>query len=86
MKESDPGKAYATLKRMGAQPGDDLDDGSFSLLEHLEANLTNKESVDKIAQHFSSISQEFPALNIIHLSETVQAKLKQRMEANKDNG
>ena len=82
LKESYPGKAYATLKRMGAQPGDDLDDGSFSLLEHLEANLTNKESVDKIAQHFSSISQEFPALNIIHLSETVQAKLKQRMEAN----
>ena len=57
LKESDPGKAYATLKRMRAQPGDDLDDGSFSLLEHLESNLTAKESVEKIAEHFSKISQ-----------------------------
>lgn len=56
---------------MGAQPGDDLDDGSFSLLEHLEANLTNKQSVDKIAQHFASISQEYPALDVGKLSENV---------------
>ena len=74
LKESDPGKAYATLKRMGAQPGDDLDDGSFSLLEHLESNLTAKESVEKIAEHFSKISQEYPALNIDNLSLAVQRK------------
>ena len=76
LKESDPGKAYAILKRMGAQPGDDLDDGSFSLLEHLEDRLTAKQSVDKIAEHFSRISQEYPALDRLKLSETVQNKLK----------
>ena len=37
---------------MGAQPWDDLDDGSFSLLEHLESNLAANESVEKIAEHF----------------------------------
>ena len=82
LKEDEPGKAYATLKRMGAQPGDGLDDGSFSLLEHLEANLTNKESVEKIAQHFSRISQEYPALDKEKLSQTVQDKLRDRLKAN----
>ena len=51
LKESDPGKAYSTLKKMGAQPGDMLDDGSFSLISHLEKNLTNKESIEQIADH-----------------------------------
>ena len=81
LKESDPGKAYATLKRMGAQPGDDLDDGSFSLLEHLEANLTSKQSVEKIADHFSQISQEYPALNIVNMSQRVQNKVSQWLKA-----
>ena len=76
LKEADPGKVYATLKRMGAQPGDELDDGTFSIQEHLEANLTDKESVEKIADHFSQISKEYPALNIQNHSETVQNKLK----------
>ena len=59
LKESDPGKAYSILKRMGAQPGDMLSDGSFSLLNHIEANLTNQESVEKIADHFAKINQEY---------------------------
>ena len=81
LKESDPGKAYATLKRMGTQPGDELDDGSFSLISHLESNLTNKQSVDRIAVHFSSISQEYPALNVLNLTKSVQDKLNQRIKA-----
>ena len=47
LKESDPGKAYSILKKMGAQPGDMLDEGSFSLPTHLKSNLTKKESVEK---------------------------------------
>ena len=77
LKDSDPGRAYATLKKMGAQPGDNLDDCSFSIVEHLESNLTNKQSVEKIAEHFSKISNEYPALNVSNLSPTVQDKLKQ---------
>ena len=40
LKTSDPGKAYATLNKKGAQPGDMLDDGSFTLINHLEEKLT----------------------------------------------
>ena len=81
LKESDPGKAYATLNRMGAQPGDNLDDGSFSLLEHLEENLTSYQSVERITEHFSSISQEYPALNVQTLPQNVQNKLQSRLSA-----
>ena len=58
----DPGKAFATLRRLGAQPGDGLDDSSFDIVDHLEKNLTAEQSVEMIADHFSKISQEFPAL------------------------
>ena len=74
--ESEPGKAYKTLKKMGAKPGDMLDDGNFSLMEHLEANLTNKESVERIATHFARVSQEYPALDVSALPTQVLDKLR----------
>ena len=40
LKEERPGQAYAVLKRMGAQPGDCLDEGGFRLSEHMEEQLT----------------------------------------------
>ena len=75
LKESDHGRAYSTLKKMGAQPGDMLDDGVFSLLNHLEDNLTSKESVEKIAKHFSEISQQYPPMDIQKLPQHVQDKM-----------
>ena len=76
LKESDPGKAYATLKTMGAQPGDMLDDGSFTLISHLEDNLTNNVSLERIENHFAKISQEYPPIDINNLTSDVQLKLK----------
>ena len=82
LKKSDPGKAYSILKRMGAQPGDELDDGSFSLTEHLEENLTSQESVNKISEHFSMISQQYPPLNVPSLPRRVRRKLESRLKGN----
>ena len=79
---SQPGKAYSTLKKMGAQPGDDLDNPSFTIIEHLEKNLTKKETVEQIAKHFSRISQEYPAIDKLKLSENVQNKLAGYQNAN----
>ena len=53
--ESKPGKAFAVFKRMEAEPGDQLDDDSFTLIEHLELLLIEKETADKIGYHFASI-------------------------------
>ena len=58
---------------MGAQPGDD--EGNFTLSEHLDQNLSIKESVNKIAQHFAAISQEYPPLNPSTLPPRVKSKL-----------
>ena len=55
--EDDPGTAYRCLKRLAAQPGDHPDEGAFTLESHLENNLTQEQSIERIAQHFATISQ-----------------------------
>ena len=66
---------------MRAQTRENLDDGIFTILEHLEANLTDKQSVQRIAEYFCRISQEYLALNTLNLTETVQNKLKNRLKS-----
>ena len=73
--EDDLGKAYKSLKKMGAQPGDCSDEGSFSLISHLNENLSTEESTERIANHFARISQEFLPLNTDLLPNDVKAKV-----------
>ena len=58
---------------MGAQPGEFEETSTFTLPSH--ANLSTVESADKIAEHFSKISREFPPLNMETLPERVTQKL-----------
>ena len=76
LKETNPGKAYRILKKMGAQPGDCSEGSSFNLPSHESENLTDEQSAERIAQHFADISQQFPPLNINLLPERVKTKLK----------
>ena len=48
-------------------PGDNCNGDSFQLPEHVSLNLTAKQSADRIADHFSSISQEFEPFNLDHM-------------------
>ena len=73
--EDDPGTAYRCLKRLAAQPGDLQDEGNFTLSSHQDDNLTPEQSLEKIAQHFATISQEFEPLNTNLLPEDVQVKV-----------
>ena len=75
LKETNPGRAYSTLKRMGAQPGDCTDSNYFSLLSHESENLTAQQSAERIANHFADISQSFTPLDIKLLPSHVQTKL-----------
>ena len=75
LKEDDPGTAYRNMKKLGAQPGDCADEGSFTLLSHLEQGLSDEESIERIAEHFAHISQEFPPFNYNLLPESVKVKL-----------
>ena len=73
--EDDPGKAYRSLKKMSSQPGDCEDETSFTLLSHIEDNLTTTQSIEKIADYFAQISQEYPPLNMNLLPDHVRAKV-----------
>ena len=73
--EAAPGKAWATLKRMGAQPGECGGEGAFTMTEHLEQNLTLEESLEKIVKYFSDLSCQHAPLNPDLLPERVKMKL-----------
>ena len=75
LKEDVSGKAYRSLKKLSAQPGDQTDEGNFTLITHMEANLTIEQSIESIAQHFSNISQEFSPITLESLPEDVKTKL-----------
>ena len=75
LKDTEPGKAYGILKRLGAQPGDNVDAGVFVLPEHVSLGLTTQESADRIAQKFAEISQEFPPITLENLPDRVFQKI-----------
>ena len=52
--ESKTGQAYKVLKKMGAQPGDCMDENTFTLPPHESENLAAQQSVEQIAQYFSA--------------------------------
>ena len=67
--------AYNILKKMGAQPGDCIDANQFTLPNHESENLCDEESAERIVQHFATISQEYPPLDVSSLPDRVQTKL-----------
>ena len=75
LKTEQPGKAAATLKRMGAQPGDCGEGGSFTLLNHVTENLSVEQQLERITDYFVAVSQEFPPLQLDQLSALTRQKL-----------
>ena len=75
LKETNPGRAYKVLKRMGAQPGDCSENDTFILPNHEIEVLSPEQSAERIAQHFAEISQQFPPLDVNLLPDRVTAKL-----------
>ena len=78
IKSSNPSKAYAVLKRLGARPGDCEEMNTFSLPSH--ANLSSLQSAERIAEHFSQISQEYPPIDPASLPDRVKDKLNDENE------
>ena len=80
LEESNPAKANNLIKRLGAQPGETLDEGNFSLPDH--QSLTAEQSANKIAQKFAEISQEYPPIKIENLPQRVQNEIKNAEKQN----
>ena len=57
---------------MGAQPGDNPEDGSFTLPEHVRLGLSAAKSAYRLAQEFVDMSQEYPPLVTTNLLDRIQ--------------
>ena len=66
---------------MKAPPGESEDEGSFTLQTHLDQNLSTEESIEKIANFFAKISQEYPPLDQNLLPKRVRVKLDSESES-----
>ena len=75
LKETNPSKAAAILKRLGGAPGDCQDTVGFTILSHQEENLSPEESTDRILTYFTNISKEFSPLDVSALPVRVKVKL-----------
>ena len=51
--------------------------GTFTLLNHIEANLSVDEQLERFENYFSAVSQEFPPLKLEQISEFTRNKLSQ---------
>ena len=72
--EGKRGSYYSAIKKLGLRPGETTQP-SFQLPEHVESKLSSLESVELIADYFSSISQEYLPLEISALPPNVQSHL-----------
>ena len=77
LRNEHPGRAAAILKRLGGQPGDCEEGGTFTLLNHIEASLSVEEPLEMFGAYFSAVSQEFPPLQLEQLSEWHPGKVVQ---------
>ena len=67
-------KFFTKIKEVGARLGEN-DKSSFSLSSHVEQNLGPEAAAEKIADHFSAISQEYPPLDTESLPDRVKEKI-----------
>ena len=72
--EGKRGSCYSAIKKLGLRPGENTAP-LFQLPRHVESKLSSLESVEKMADYFSCISQEYSPLEISALPPCVQSHL-----------
>ena len=75
LKNSNPGKAAATLNRYAVNQCEYDEDKNFTLTSHAEENLSDEEQLERIANFFASIASEFPRLKPDELPSDIRDKL-----------
>ena len=74
--EGKRGSSYAGIKKLSLAPGENIETG-FQLPHHLEEGLSSQQSVERIAEFFAHVSQEYSPLNVKELPPNVQLHLEQ---------
>ena len=66
------GSAYSAIRKLGEGP-DDINKGKkIFIADFVDANLSDQEGAELLANHFSAISQSFPPLDVDNLPVTVR--------------
>ena len=81
--EGKRGSSYAGLKKLSLAPGEPVESG-FQLPQHVDEGLSGQQSVERIAEFFAHVSQEYSPLNVNELPPNVQLHLKQDHEVRPD--
>ena len=74
LKKMSLGKFYSKIKKIGAKLGE-FEKSSFSIPSHVEQELDPEAAAERIAQHFSAISKEYPPLEATSLPQRVKDKI-----------
>lgn len=74
LKKCNPRQFYRRLKEIGSRL-DECEAPTFSIPDFVEQNISHKEAAENIASHFSSISREYPPLDVQTLPERVKKKI-----------
>ena len=74
VKEGKRGSSYSSLKKLSMAPGEGPTTG-FQLPVYVEEGLSGQESVERIADFFAQVSQEYAPLNIKNLPPNVRSHL-----------
>ena len=74
VKEGKRGSCYAGLRKLGSGPGEMRQTG-FQISSYADQNLSNSECVERIANYFSRVSQEYPPLNLGNLPPNLREYL-----------
>ena len=74
LKKCNPAQFYRKIKTIGSRL-DECEPPTFSLSMFDESGISTSEVAERIAQHFSSISKEYPPLDVNTLPERVRDKI-----------
>ena len=74
VKNGKRGSAYAGLRKLGTRPGE-FNKKGFEIEKFAEEKLSNQEISERIAQYFSSVSQEYQPLDVQNLPPNIQEDL-----------
>ena len=74
LKNCNVGQFFKKIKMIGARLGEKTHQ-SFTLPNHVKEDLTAEQSAEKIAEHFSAISQEYQPIDPSNLPERVRNKI-----------
>ena len=76
MRQGQRGSGYSAIRKLGRRPGDDANQ-EFTIQSHVEAGLTAAQSAERLADHFSAISQTVEGLEEDRLPPALRLALQE---------